>query len=197
MSQPTTRLIRTVPGNSPDQPKPRPTRRVPVTRRILAELDRAGNLPLVAGWDPGPLVGLPVGRTYVELARVVYENPEPTVAQVKTVQRACKRLHADGLIELSRGSRGVVVRRVMTAADHEYRAEVERRVEEGRQARAEAEANTLDYPVDAGVGGIVNVPVEPVLIITREGGVELRGDAQDAEDTVLAGLAALRARRAR
>jgi hypothetical protein len=67
----------------------------------------------------------------------------------------------------------VALRRVLTAADYERRAEVERRAQEWRTARAEAEANATDYPVDTGYGGIVNVAVEPVLTIT-ENEVELR-----------------------
>ena len=66
-----------------------------------------------------------------------------------------------------------MVRRLPTDADYECRAAVERRVREWREARAEAAANATAYPVDTGYGGIVEVPVEPVLII-GEGGVELR-----------------------
>jgi hypothetical protein len=181
------RLIRGVSADTPDQPNRQPTRRVPVTRRILAELDRAPNLPLVSGylgrWGyPGPLTGFPEGRTYVELARAVYETPEPTDAHVKAVQRAAKRLVAAGRIETSRGSDGVVVRRLRTEADYECRAEVERQAREWKVARAEAEANATAYPVDTGYGGIVDVPVEPVLIIT-ECGVEVRKPEEEEAGT--------------
>ena len=71
-------LIRSTRAETPDQPKP--TRRVPVTRRVIAELDRAGNLPFVPAylgrWGyPGPRIGFPEGRTYIELAQAVYECP--------------------------------------------------------------------------------------------------------------------------
>ena len=39
--------------------------------------------------------------------------------------------------------------------------------------QGQAEANATAYPVDTGYGGIVDVPVEPVLIIS-ECGVEVR-----------------------
>jgi hypothetical protein len=183
MSGPAYRLIPSSRAGTPDQPRPR----VPVTRRIVAELDRAPNVPLIPAYlgrrgYPGPLTGLPESRTYVELARAVYETAEPTAAQVKAVQRAAKRMVDAGLIErLGRGS----VRRVPTEADHEYRAEVERRVREWQAARAEAEAGALDYPVDTGLGGgglfgvgsgIKTVKVAPVLIIT-ENGVSVRETA--------------------
>jgi hypothetical protein len=157
-----------------DQPK----RRVPVTRRILAELDRAGNMPLVPdflGWPgyPGPLVGLPEGRSYVELAQAVYEVEEPSAANVKAVQRAAKRLVAAGQIEQRKVGGEVVLRRLMTAADHEYRAEVERQVQEYREVRAEARANASTYPIDRGYPGVIEVEVEPVLQILN-GTVEVR-----------------------
>ena len=166
-----------------DQPKREPARRIPVTRRIVAELDRAGNrhlVPELLGFPgyPGPLIGLPESRTYVELARAVYETPEPNVAQVKAVQRAATRLEAAGRIEQRRRSGEVVVRRLLTEADHRYRAEVEQRVQEWKEARAEAEANATTYSIDSGYGGIVEVPVEPVLIIS-ENGVELRVATDD------------------
>lgn len=106
------------------------------------------------------------------MARAVYDTPEPTVAQVKAVARAAKRLVEAGQIERSRASEGVVVRRNPTKADYESRADVERRAREWADARAEAEANAIAYPVDTG-SGIEAVNVEPVLVI-RDGGVELR-----------------------
>jgi hypothetical protein len=192
MNQPTTRLIPSPSGGTSDKPKRKPTtlirssgactpdqpnKRVPVTRGILAELDRPGNVPLRPEYlgslgYPGPLTGLPEGRAYVELARVVYETPEPTVAQVKAVQRAASRLEAAGRIERYRGSNGVVVRRIPTDADYEYRAEVERLAREFKAARAEAKANAIPYPVDTGYG-IASVMVEPVLVIGADG-VEVR-----------------------
>ena len=72
-----------------------------------------------------------------------------------------------------RRSGEVVVRRLPTAADHELRADVDRRAREWREARAEAEANASLYPIDVGNGEIVEILVEPVLII-GEGDVELR-----------------------
>jgi hypothetical protein len=129
-----------------DQPNPS---RVPVTRRILAELERAGNRTLPGGdklsmfpsaWTrPGPLIGMPEGFTYVELARKVYETPEPTTAQIKAVQRAAKRLVEAGRIERQswRGrsrrhpcASGIVVSRIPTDADHEFRARLLREYEE-------------------------------------------------------------------
>jgi hypothetical protein len=145
----------------------------------VAELERAGNTPLVPDylgrWGyPGPLVGLPEGRTYVELARAVYETPEPTVAQVKAVQRAASRLEASGRAVSRRRTGGeVVVRRVSTEADYECRAEVERRVWAWEAARIEAKRKATPYAIDTGYGGVVEVAVEPVLVI-RDGGVELR-----------------------
>lgn len=147
-------------------------------RLIVAELNRVGNVTLIPEYlgrsgYPGPRTGFAEGRTYVELARVVYETPEPTVAQVKSVQRACKSLEAVGLIALGRRSYGVVVRRSPTEADYRFRANAEQRAREWQEARAEAEANATAYPVDTGYGGVITVPVEPVLVIT-EAGVELR-----------------------
>ncbi len=95
------------------------------------------------------------------------------MAQVKAVQRAANRLVEAGRIERGRRSVGVAVRRLPTEADLESRAEVERQVREWKVRRAEAEAEATAYPVDTGYGGIVEVPVEPVLRIT-ERGVELR-----------------------
>jgi hypothetical protein len=149
---------------------------------VLAELDRADCRalnPLLLGRRgyPGPLIGLPERRTYVELARAAYQTPEPTIAEVSAVQRACTRLVAAGRIERSR--RGAVeVRRIPTEADRKYRAEVEREVAEWKAARAEARANAIAYPVDTGSedDGIVEVLVEPVLIIGT-GGVDLREGA--------------------
>ena len=109
MSRPTNRLIRSPSARTPDQPNRPSTPRVPVTRRIVAELDRADNRPLVVGYRPGPLTGFAEGRTYIELAQAVYECPEPTVAQVKAVQRAAKRLVDAGRIERGGRSGEVVV----------------------------------------------------------------------------------------
>ncbi|MBK5116507.1 MAG: hypothetical protein JJE23_06260 [Thermoleophilia bacterium] len=134
--------------------------------------------PELMGWPgyPGPRIGRPEGRTYVELALAVYETSEPTVAQVKAVQRAAKRLAAAGRVETSwhqRDAFEVVVRRLPTADDHRCRAEVERREREWKLARAEAAAKASNYPIDTGTTGIVEVAVEPVLKITADG-VELR-----------------------
>ena len=84
---------------------------------------------------------------------------------MKAVQRAAKRLVEAGRIERGGRSGEVVVRRLRTEADYRCRADVERRAREWKEARAEAEANAIAYPVDTGYGGIVDVPVEPVLVI--------------------------------
>jgi hypothetical protein len=117
------------------------------------------------------------------LARAVYKTPEPTAAELKAIQRAAKRLAEAGRVEpYGRSRSGVKVRRVPTEADRECRAEVERRVREWKEARAEANAKAIDYPIDTGLGGtglfgggsgIETVKVAPVLIIT-EAGVEVR-----------------------
>ena len=170
------RLIASVPGGTPDQPN-RGGGRVRVAEGILAELDRTGNVPLPDErfmgrfWSgrPGRRTGLAEGRTYVELARAIYETEDPTAAQVKAVQRAAKRLERDGHIESTRGTYGIVVRRLPTEADHRVRAELVRRAEERQEARARASAGATSYPVDTGYGGVVEVPVEPVLVITEDG----------------------------
>jgi hypothetical protein len=129
---------------------------------------------------PGPLIGLPQGFTYVELAQAVYETPEPSTAQVKTVQRAAKRLIEAGLIEQqSRRSDGVVVSRIPTDADHEFRARLLRQHEELQQrsaaAAAVAKRDATDYLDEGGVtfDGAGGVRIEPVFEITKDG-VELR-----------------------
>jgi len=143
-------------------------------------------VPLVVGHDPGPRTGLPQGRTYIELARGVYETVDPTNAQVKAVRRAAVRLVEAGRIERSRGGGEVEVRRLPTEADYELRAEVERHAQEWKEAKAKAEANATAYVVDASsYSGSVVVDVEPVLVI-REDGVELREAQKQAVRLVIA-----------
>ena len=190
--QPPIRLIRGARAGTQDQPK----RRVPVTRLILAELDRAPNLPPVLGFDPGPLTGFAVGRTYAELARAIYKTSEPTAAQMNAVQRAAASLDAAGGIDLSRRGHEVVARRIPTEADYEFRAEIERRARERKAARAEAAANAIPYPVDTG-DGVQSVMVEPVFVIGADG-VEVRQpDDRERERGPHARLARLLAPRGR
>jgi hypothetical protein len=122
---------------------------------------------------PGRRTGLAEGLTYVELARAIYGTEQPTTAQRKAVARAAKRLERAGRIELGRGTYGAVAYRLPTDADRRIRAELVRRAEKRQEARAHAAANATAYPVDTGYGGVVEVQVEPVLII-GEDDVELR-----------------------
>jgi hypothetical protein len=174
------RLIRGARAGTRNQPNRR-AGRVPVAQRILEELDRTGNIPLPDERFVGPFwngrrgrrTGLAKGRTYGELARAIYGTGAPTAAQLKAVARAAKRLERARRIELGRGTYGAVAYRLPTEADSRIRAELVRRAEERLAARARAAAGATAYPVDSGYGGIIEVEVEPVLVI-GDNGVELR-----------------------
>ena len=136
--------------------------------RIAATLDGAGN---------HPRSGFPEGFTYRELATIVYTlgESEPSRAQLSAVRRSVARLVEDGRAEREAerrlGERGAVeVRRHMTAEDRALR---EIAIRPWRQ-RIEAHRRATPYPIDTGYGGIVEVPVEPVLVI-GETRVALRG----------------------
>lgn len=123
-----------------------------------------------AGNEPGS--GLPIGFTYRELAMIVYalRESEPTASQLSAVRRVGAGLLKRGEATKSRRhTAGVELRRKPTQADRAARVEAMRPVRE----RAEAERKATPYPIDTGYAGIVEVPIEPVLII-RESGVELR-----------------------
>ena len=184
-----------------------------LTERIAAVLANAGN---------HPKSGYPESFTYRALARIAYALGErqPTKAQLSAVRRSVALLVRDGRAERDdagrehynwerthyrtsrRGYRylapnpgGVRVRRALTAADHETRAETMRPLRERIEARRQA----IAYPVDTG-GGIEKVMVEPVFKITANG-VELRqphelnGGVRDREHGPLALLERISRRR--
>lgn len=123
------------------------------------------------------------GRTYRELAQIVYELGEgrPTKSQLSAVRRSVAGLVKDGRAERGRnrhprGSRGrgeVEVHRPLTQAELEAKRQTREAVARALQDRIEARRQATSYPIDVGYGGTVEVLVEPVLII-GEDEVELR-----------------------